>query len=82
MYQELKTITADLTGPGAQFEIHTIERDGTQLRAFKNAPNLLEDRTITATRPKRKRGGGFRKPRGAGARFRLTRVAARGNDQP
>jgi long-chain acyl-CoA synthetase len=40
-YKELKTAWAELTQPGAPFEIETIEVRGIQIRSFKNAlPNV------------------------------------------
>ena len=37
-YQELKSAWAELTGPGAPFEIETIEVRGAPMRVYKNAP--------------------------------------------
>ena len=38
MYEELREVTARLTGEGGPFEIVTVEVDGVPLRAYKNAP--------------------------------------------
>jgi long-chain acyl-CoA synthetase len=38
MYEELRKVTADLTGAGGPFEITTIDVRGLPLRAYKNAP--------------------------------------------
>lgn len=39
MYNELREVTAQLTGEGAPFEIVTVDVGGLALRAYKNAPS-------------------------------------------
>jgi long-chain acyl-CoA synthetase len=42
-YKELKTAWAELTGPGAPFEIGEVEVRGQRLRAFKQAPPTVRE---------------------------------------
>ena len=53
-YQQLKTAWAELTAPGAPFEIETIEVRGTRIKSFKNAlPNIRALWLSTASFPER-----------------------------
>ena len=48
-YKELKTAWAELTAPGAPFEIETITVRGVALRAYKNAPASVRDLWLAST---------------------------------
>ena len=43
MYEELRTVWNELTGPGAPFEVVPVEVGGIPLRTYKNAPHSLRD---------------------------------------
>ena len=43
MYTELKEAWSELTGPGGQFEITTVDVRGQSLRVYKNQPPTLRD---------------------------------------
>lgn len=43
MYEELRTVWKNLTGPGAPFEITEVEVRGIRLKAFKNAQKNLRE---------------------------------------
>jgi len=43
MYDELRAVWTELTGPGAPFEVVEVEVEGIPLRAYKNAPHSLRD---------------------------------------
>jgi len=43
MYEELRTVWKELTGPGAPFEVIETEVRGISLKSYKNAPHSLRD---------------------------------------
>ena len=43
MYEELKSVWSEFTGPGGPFEVETVEVGGLPLRAYKAAPSSLRD---------------------------------------
>ena len=43
MYEELKTVWSEFTGPGGPFEVETVEVGGLSLRAYKAAPPSLRE---------------------------------------
>ena len=43
MYDALKKVTQQLTGPGGPFEVHQVEVNGVPLRAYAGAPASLRD---------------------------------------
>ena len=43
MYQELRQVWDELTGPGGPFEVREIDVRGTRLRHYANAPATLRD---------------------------------------
>jgi len=49
MYRELKEAWAELTAPGAQFEIREIELRGARIKTYANAPPSLRDLWLAST---------------------------------
>lgn len=47
-YKELKQVWAELTAPGAPFEVGSIARNGVELKTYKHAPANLRDVWSTA----------------------------------
>ena len=49
MYEELKQVWAELTAPGAPFEVTTLEVRGVPIRAYKSVPPSLRERQGAGT---------------------------------
>jgi long-chain acyl-CoA synthetase len=49
MYRELKAAWAELTAPGAQFEIREIELRGARIKTYANVPQSLRDLWLAST---------------------------------